>query len=413
VRDLNQPLEDTRFQRWTVVVGILLLGFNLRTAAVSVGPVLAEVGQGLGMGDVATGLLTALPVIAFAVFGALAPAAAGRTGVHRLTLLALLGVVCGLLGRSVTSSVPVFLVLSMIALAGMAVANVLLPSLVKLHFPKRIGLFTALYTTSLAVGLTSASVFTVPLSGHMGSWRGGLAFWAGTAAVAAVPWVLLLRHDAALRSRRRSISLRQVAGTRLGWAMALLFGLQAAQAYTIFGWFAQVYRDAGFSSSTAGLLLGVITGMSIPLSLLAPAATARAHDPTRLMLVLVVCYPAGYLGLIVAPVAGAWLWAFLVGVALSIFPVVLTLIALRSRTPDGTAALSGFTQSVGYAVSAAGPFGIGLLYHATGGWTWPLLALTAMSGATAVLATVAGRPQYIEDQLGPAPAPAAPGGGRT
>lgn len=399
MRDLNPPSNDTPFERWTVVVGILLLGFNLRTAAVSVGPVLAEVAQGLGMGEVATGLLTALPVIAFAVFGALAPAAAGRTGVHRLTLLALLGVVGGLLGRSVTSSVPVFLVLSMIALAGMAAANVLLPSLVKLHFPKRIGLFTALYTTSLAVGLTSASVLTVPLSEHYGSWRGGLAFWAGTAAVAAVPWVLLLRHDAALRSGRRSVSLGQVARTRLGWAMALLFGLQSAQAYTIFGWFAQVYRDAGFSASTAGLLLGVITGMGIPLSLWAPMAIARTHNQTRLMLLLVACYPLGYLGMLVAPVAGAWVWALLVGVALSIFPVVLTLIGLRSRTPDGTAALSAFTQSVGYALSAAGPFGIGLLYHVTGGWTWPLLVLTATAGATAVLAIAVGKPQFIEDQI--------------
>lgn len=399
MRNLNPPSDDTPFERWTVVVGILLLGFNLRTAAVSVGPVLAEVAQGLGMGEVATGLLTALPVIAFAVFGALAPAAAGRTGVHRLTLLALLGVVGGLLGRSVTSSVPVFLVLSMIALAGMAAANVLLPSLVKLHFPKRIGRFTALYTTSLAVGLTSASVLTVPLSEHYGSWRGGLAFWAGTAAVAAVPWVLLLRHDAALRSRRRSVSLGQVARTRLGWAMALLFGLQSAQAYTVFGWFAQVYRDAGFSASTAGLLLGVITGMSIPLSLWAPMAIARTHNQTRLMLLLVACYPVGYLGMLVAPVAGAWVWALLVGVALSIFPVVLTLIGLRSRTPDGTAALSAFTQSVGYALSAAGPFGIGLLYHVTGGWTWPILVLTATAGVTAVLAIAVGRPQFIEDQI--------------
>ncbi len=399
VRDINTPSNDTPFERWTVVAGILLLGFNLRTAAVSVGPVLAEVAQGLGMGEVATGLLTALPVIAFAVFGALAPAAAGRTGVHRLTLLALLGVVGGLLGRSLTSSVPVFLLLSMIGLAGMATANVLLPSLVKLHFPKRIGLFTALYTTSLAVGLTSASVLTVPLSEHYGSWRGGLAFWAGTAAVAAVPWVLLLRHDAALRSRRRSISLGQVARTRLGWAMALLFGLQSAQAYTVFGWFAQVYRDAGFSAATAGLLLGVITGMSIPLSLWAPMAIARTRSQTRLMLLLVACYPVGYLGMLVAPVAGAWVWALLLGVALSIFPVVLTLIGLRSRTPDGTAALSAFTQSVGYALSAAGPFGIGLLYHVTAGWTWPLLALTATAGATAVLAIAVGRPQFIEDQI--------------
>lgn len=381
------------------MIGILLLALNLRPAAVSVGPVLEEVVQGLGMGEVEAGVLTALPVIAFAVFGALAATAAARTGVHRLTLIALFGIAAGLLGRSFTSSVPVFLALSLLALAGMAVANVLLPSLVKLHFPHRIGQLTALYTTSLAVGITSASVFTVPLSEHYGSWRVGLAFWAAGAAVAAVPWVLLLRHDAALKARRSSISLAQVARTRLGWSMALLFGLQAGQAYAIFGWFAQVYRDAGFSSSMAGLLLGVIAGMSIPLSLWVPMATARADNPTRLMLGVVACYPVGYIGLMFAPVAGAWVWAFAVGVGLCIFPVVITLIALRSRTPDGTAALSGFTQSVGYGLSAAGPFGIGLLYHATGGWTWPMVALTAMAIATGALAIVVARPQFIEDQL--------------
>lgn len=299
-------LRGPRLERWTVLIGILLLALNLRPAAVSVGPVLEEVVQGLGMGEVEAGVLTALPVIAFAVFGALAATAAARTGVHRLTLIALFGIAAGLLGRSFTSSVPVFLALSLLALAGMAVANVLLPSLVKLHFPRRIGQLTALYTTSLAVGITSASVFTVPLSEHYGSWRVGLAFWAAGAAVAAVPWVLLLRHDAALKARRSSISLAQVARTRLGWSMALLFGLQAGQAYAIFGWFAQVYRDAGFSSSMAGLLLGVIAGMSIPLSLWVPMATARADNPTRLMLGVVACYPVGYIGLMFAPVAGAW-----------------------------------------------------------------------------------------------------------
>jgi len=399
--ELNQIREDTRFERWTVVIGIVLLGFNLRPVAVSVGPVLAEVVQGLAMGELATGVLTALPVIAFAVFGALAPVTAGRVGLHRLTLLCLFAVAGGLLGRSMTSSVPVFLLLTMLALAGMAAANVLLPSLVKLHFPKRIGLLTALYTTSLALGITAASVFTVPLADYTGSWRGGLAFWAVAAAVAALPWVLMLRHDAALRSRQRSISLLQVSRTRLGWAMALLFGLQSAQAYAVFGWFAQIYRDAGFSPSTAGLLLGTITAVGIPLSLWAPAAIARTHNQTRLMLILVAFYPAGYLGLVIAPVAGAWLWATLVGVGMSLFPVVLTLIGLRSHTSDGTAALSGFAQGVGYGLAAAGPFGVGLLYHATGGWTWPLLLLIAMSGATALLAIVVGQPHYVEDQIIP------------
>ena len=396
---VEERVQDTRLQRALVLVGVLVLGFNLRPAAVSVGPVLPEVTAALDMSPFEAGVLTALPVVAFAVFGVMAPSAARSFGVHRVTLVSLLGVVGGLAGRAVVDDTPVFLLLSVVALAGMAAANVLLPSLVKLHFPDRVGVLTSLYTTSLALGLTSASALTVPVGQALGSWRGGLAVWAVLAAVAALPWIFLLRHDATPKGGGQGVSLGQVARTRLGWAMALLFGLQSAMAYTMFGWFAQLYRDAGFSATTAGVLLGVITGMSIPIALWAPAAAARAPDQRRIMLGLIVCYPVGYGGLLLLPAEGAWLWAVLLGIAAGIFPVVLTLIGLRSRTPAGTAALSGFTQGIGYAVSVIGPLGTGILYDATGGWTWPLLALTAMAVATAALAVVVGRPRYIEDEL--------------
>jgi MFS transporter, CP family, cyanate transporter len=391
--------EDTRAEKILVLVGILVLAFNLRPAAVSVGPVLDEITAGLGMSPTVAGVLTTLPVLAFAVFGALAAWLARAVGAHRVTLLALVAVVVGLGVRSRTSSVPVFLLLSLLALAGMATANVLLPSLIKLHFPRRIGLLTSLYTTALAVGLTTASVLTVPIAHGFGSWRWGLFAWALTALVAAVPWVALIRHDRVPDTGTAAITLGAVARTRLGWAMAAFFGLQSMQAYSVFGWFSQIYRDAGFSASTAGLLLGLITAMSIPLSFWLPARAARMHNQSVLVTALILCYPVGYLGLVVAPVAGAWLWAVLVGIGASVFPVVLTLIGLRSRTSAGTAALSGFTQSVGYLIAALGPFGMGVLYELTGGWTVPLLALTLSCVPQLVAGLIAARPSFIEDQL--------------
>jgi CP family cyanate transporter-like MFS transporter len=351
------------------------------------------------MSGTTAGVLTTLPVLAFAGFGATAPWLARAWGLHRVTLLALLAVVVGLGLRPLTSNVPLFLLLSLLALAGMATANVLLPSLVKLHFPGRVGLMTSIYTTSLAVGLTLASVLTVPISHTFGSWRWGLMAWAATALVAAVPWIGLLRHDRAPEPGAHTITLGAVARTRLGWAMAAFFGLQSLQAYSIFGWFAQVYRDAGFSAGTAGLLLGVITAMSIPLSFWLPALAGRLHHQAWLIVALVACYPAGYLGLIFAPVAGAWAWAVLVGVAASVFPVVLTLIGLRARTSAGTAALSGFTQSVGYLIAAVGPLGMGVLYDATGGWTVPLVALTVLVVPQLAAGLMVAWPSYIEDKL--------------
>ena len=392
---------DTRAQRLLVVVGIVVLGFNLRPAAVSVGPVLDEITAGLGMSPTTAGVLTTLPVLAFALFGALAPSLARLVGLHRVTLVALVAVLVGLGLRARTESIPVFLAMSLLALGGMATANVLLPSLVKLHFPDRVGLMTSIYTTALAVGLTSASVLTVPIAQQLGSWRWGLGAWALAALVAALPWLGLLRHDRAPESGGRGrLSLGAVARTRLGWGMALFFGFQSLQAYSVFGWFAKVYRDAGFSAGTAGLLLGVITAMSIPLSFWLPAWAARMHSQTWLIVALVALYPVGYLGLAFWPVQGAWLWAVLVGIAASVFPVVLTLIGLRARTSEGTAALSGFTQSVGYLIAAVGPFGMGLLYELTGGWTVPLVALTVLCVPQLLAGLAVSRPSYIEDAIG-------------
>jgi CP family cyanate transporter-like MFS transporter len=98
-------------------------------------------------------------------------------------------------------------------------------------------------------------------------------------------------------------------------------------------------------------------------------------------------------------------WALAVGVGQGTFPLVLTLIGLRSRTPEGTAALSGFTQAVGYLLAAAAPASVGLMYQATGGWTTTLLFLLVLVALLGTLGPLVCRPQTIEDQLGHAPAP--------
>jgi MFS transporter, CP family, cyanate transporter len=386
-----------------VLLGIAALAFNLRPAAVSVGPVLDEIRRDLDMSGTEAGILTSLPVVAFAVFGAAAPRLAALMGPHRLTLVSLVSVAVGLFGRSQVDGVAAFLVLSLVALAGMATANVLLPSLVRQHFPDRVGSVTAVYTTALAVGLTCASVLTVPVSEHYGGWRTGLAVWGATAAIAVLPWLALVRHDRrAARDEADAhplLGLRQVGRTRLGKLMAAFFAFQSLQAYAIFGWFAAIFRDAGFSGTTAGLLLGVITGVSIPLGFIVPALAGRMTNVAPLVVVLFACYPIGYVGMMLAPHGGAVLWAVLIGTAIGTFPLILVLIPLRARTPSGTAALSGFTQSVGYLAAAIGPFAVGVVHDATGGWTPSLLLLLALALPILPIGLAVSKPTYVEDEL--------------
>ena len=243
----------------------------------------------------------------------------------------------------------------MLALAGMAVANVVLPSLVKLHFPDRIGLVTAIYTTSLSIGLTAALWLTVPIAERFGDWRQGLGAWALIAAVAVVPWLGLVGRDRQLERPERTITFGQVLRTRLGIAMALFFGFQSLQAYVIFGWFASLWRDEDFTAAQAGLLVGLLTATAIPLSLWAPTRLAKSPDPRRLLFAFVGCYLVGYVGLLIAPHEGAIAWALLIGAGTTTFPLVLTLVGLRARTPEGTAALSSVTQSLGYLIAADRP----------------------------------------------------------
>ncbi|MGH3412078.1 MAG: CynX/NimT family MFS transporter [Marmoricola sp.] len=399
------PAPGGRLHKALLVAGIVVLAFNLRPAAVSVGPVIKELSHGLGMGAAEAGALTALPVLCFAAVGGITPRLARALGAHRLTLLALLLLTAALATRALADQAWLFLVLSFLALSGMATANVLLPSLVKLHFPGQVGRFTAVYSMALATGLTAASVLTVPVAQAGGGmhWRRGLLVWALTAAVAALPWLGLLRHDRHERARHHRFGAADVARTRLGWAMALFFGLQSLQAYSVFGWFAELYREAGFSAHTAGLLLGVITAVSIPFSWVVPNLAARVPDPRWLLSALMACYPVGYVGLLLAPAAGAWVWAVLVGLGACTFPLALTLIGLRARTPAGTAVLSGFTQSVGYLIAVAGPFGVGVLHDASGGWTVPLLVLLAICVPQYLCGLAAARPRYLEDELGHGP----------
>ncbi|MDA8439867.1 MAG: MFS transporter [Propionibacterium sp.] len=387
-----------------VLVALLVLAFNLRPAAVSIGPVLGQLQHDLGMNDTMAGVLTALPSLCFAGFGALAPLVARRLGLTRAVFAGTVLIVVGQVARAYVSSAWVFLLLSAVALSGMATANVLLPSLVKAHFPDRIGLITALYSLSMTIGLTLAGMLVVPTAQAFGGWRNAFAIGGGVAAIAIIPWAILAagRRPPVSAEATRHISLAHVARTRLGWVMALFFAIQSGMAYSVFGWLATIYVDAGYSEAQGGVMLAVATGTGIPLAFLWPAYMIRNQRPIRLLALVMASGAIASIGLLVAPrpIALGVLWAALLAVGTSSFPMILAMFGLRARTSAGTSALSGFTQSVGYLLAALGPFGMGVLHELTHSWTIPLIALLVMFAPMSVLGTMAMRADTIEDELG-------------
>ncbi|WP_435870989.1 CynX/NimT family MFS transporter [Micromonospora musae] len=386
-----------------VLVGMLLVALNLRAAITSLGALLDEVRDGMGLSGAMAGVITTLPAIAFGVFGALTPRLVRRYSPPRLLAAAMVLLAAGQLVRVGTTSTVVFLVGSATALAGVAVANVLLPLLVKQYFPHRIGLVTGAYSMTLTAGAATAAATTVPIAHLLGSWRAGLAVWAGLAAVAVLPWLPLAlrrgttRRAAATTTEPTPARIRP-ARTRLGWAMAVYFGTQSLSAYAIMGWLAQLFRDAGFQPEQAGLLLAGVTALGVPIALLMPTFAGRLRSLRPLMLALSAAMAIAYVGVALAPHRGALLWVVLLAIGQSAFPLALAIIGMRARTTEGTVALSAFTQSTGYLIAAIGPLLVGILYQATGGWTVPIgflaVALVVQTAAGMIIA----RPRHVEDE---------------
>jgi CP family cyanate transporter-like MFS transporter len=385
-----------------VVAGLALTGLSLRTAVTSVGAALDQLQDGLHASAAVAGLITTLPVIVFAGVGASAPRLARSLGSHQLLVYALAAGAVGLAARPIGASPVWFSLFSVLALTGGAVANVLLPTLVKEHFPDRMGAMTALYTTALAVGITAAAGLTVPIGDAVGGWRFGVGSWAAVSVLAALPWLPMLRGDhGAIGTTNESVPLRSMARSRTAWALTVFFAAQSMQAYIGFGWFARFLVDHGMAHATAGAMLALLSAVGIPVAVVAPRVRPSRQRP--LLMFFGACSLAGYLGLAIAPIGGAWLWMVLVGVGNGMFPVALLLIALRSRTATTTAALSAFVQVIGYLVAGCGPLLFGALFGATGGWALPLTVLFVALGVSVLAAWPSTAHRYVDDELAASP----------
>ena len=145
------------------VLAVVLVSVNLRPGASSVGPVLAEVRDGLGMSPGLAGVVTGLPGLCFGVVGATAVALARRVGTTGGIALGVLLAATGLLLRATTGSTALFVVLTTLALPGMPPGNVLVPAWIKAHADGAV-LLPTVYGTSLRLRGTLASCLTAPVA---------------------------------------------------------------------------------------------------------------------------------------------------------------------------------------------------------------------------------------------------------
>ncbi|RKO20407.1 MFS transporter [Pseudarthrobacter phenanthrenivorans] len=380
------------------LVGVLLIAVNLRVSFVSVGPVLTSIGSDLELSSAAAGLLTGLPLIAFAAFSPVAPGFASRVGLDRALWISLLILASATVLRSLP--VPGF-IWAGTALIGLAIAflNVLVPSLVKRDFPMRVSRVTGSYTAAQAAVAAVGAAVVVPVAQTSpAGWRVGLGMWAGLALVAmAVLLPRLRRHNSsAVHATGNGITYRSPWGSALGWQVTVFMGLQSVAFYVLMAWLPTIEQSRGIPAATAGIHLSVFLLISVFSSLATGQVLHRGTDQRCISFISSSLTFVTFLGLATAPdLILLWVLTGAIGCG-SLIVIALSLFSLRTVDYGQAASLSGMAQSVGYGLAAAGPVLFGALRDASGDWTLPLLVTAGLMAVLTLISVLAGRNRVIK-----------------
>jgi CP family cyanate transporter-like MFS transporter len=386
--------------KWTnilLIAGIIGIAINLRPALASLGPLAGHIKASTGLSNSMLGLLTTLPLIAFAVVSSLTTIFTRRFGIGGTLLGAMLLLAIGIGIRTLDG---IFYLYFGTFLLGIAIAfgNVLLPSLTKRNFSSNSGFVTSLYSSVMAIGASLAAGISVPLADRFQlGWQGSLGVWSILALVAFVVWLPQLSRLKKSDSQRSYLNAMKALGkSQLAWKIALFMGLQSMTFYIILAWLPAILQSRGFDANFSGWMLSLSQATGILGSIVVPVWAGKKNDQRTIVLVLICIELIGIIGLIFPQLGLIWMWVIFIGFVLGgTFGLALLFIVLRSTDTETVTELSGMAQSIGYLVAAIGPIIFGSLFDFTGSWTYSLALLLLIVVLKLYIGIGAGKPGKI------------------
>jgi CP family cyanate transporter-like MFS transporter len=399
-----------------LTIGLVCVALNLRIGVASVGPVLTSIRDDLGLSAAVASLLTTIPVVAFGAFAFLAPALTRRLGTHQLLGLAMAALAFGIGLRRQPSLASLFAG-TIIVGGAIAIANVVVPAVIKHDFPGRVGPWMGVYSTALFLSAAIADGLTVPLLPLVGGhWRPALALWAIPAAAACLTWIPQFfrtapypgapragpsqanqaRDAAGAPAEAPEPSLRALLTDPVAIAVTAFMGVQCTGYYVTLTWLPTLLQDHGMNSHSAGWMLSYSAFPGIAAALVSPALARRARPAWVPIAVSVSLYAAAYAGLGVAPTHATYLWMTLLGLGQGAsISLALSYIAWRSPDARHTAHVSTMAQGFGYLLASLGPIAIGAIHAASGSWTAPLIVLAALLVPQLTAGVLASRERHV------------------
>ena len=370
-----------------LMISVVLVALNLRPSMAAVGPLLASIRGEVPLSFSSAALLTMLPVMAMGLAMFFGMGLAKRFGEHRSIAVSLLVIGVATLSRLFLDSALELIVSAIAAGVGIAMIQAVMPALIKSRFSADVSLFMGLYVTAIMGGAALAASFSPFVLVQTGSWRIGLAIWAGLAVLALVCWSA---QRAALPVLPQAGSDKQEGffGNGRAWLLAIFFGLGTASYTCVLAWLAPYYVEQGWSEQHAGLLLGFLTAMEVISGLVTPALANRRRDKRGALAVLLVLIILGFCGLILAPQHLSLLWPCLLGLGIGgLFPMSLILSLDHLDHPRRAGSLTAFVQGIGYLIAGLSPLIAGMIRDQLGSFEWAWWSLAAVIGVMLLIVT--------------------------
>lgn len=382
-----------------LLIGILMIATTLRVTFTGAAPLLDMIRDAFGLTTAQTGILTTLPLLAFALVSPLAAGIARRFGIERSLFAAMLIICAGIALRSAGNISLLYLGTAVIGCA-IAMGNVLLPGLIKRDFPGQVARLTGAYSLTMGVAAASGSMMVVPVALHGYGWTGALMALMIFPLLALLIWLpQLSNHTTATLSSSKALHSRGIWTSALAWQVTLFLGLNSLIYYVVIGWLPSILISHGFSEAQAGSLHGLMQLATAAPGLLIGLVLSRLKDQRGIAVVMALLCALSAIGLLLMPeLASLWVVIFGFGTGATMI-LGLTFIGLRANSAHQAAALSGMAQSVGYLLAAFGPPVMGKVHDISGQWSLPLLGCAALACVMAIFGSFAGR----NTEIGPAP----------
>lgn len=368
---------------------IVLIALNLRAPIASIAPVVDSVREYYALNAALAGLLTSLPLLAFG----LVSFAVSYFQPVRAMFVGLLGEIV----RCVGGSVELFIGTAIMG-SGIAVANVLLPSLVKSKFPRQIPKIMGIYSLVLNFSAMLGVLLILPLMGLLPVPL-ALSSWAILAVAAIASYLPQMSNRRISRPKLKSTATGTLFANVNAWKITLFMGITSAIAYSFFAWYPSFLVSFGFSAHFASQMMILAYCILVPTAFFAPLMLGVLPSARRIYLIIFICgtYIVCFALLLISQ--QVWVVAIvsvLIGVPVGgVFGIALLFISTKSANIQTATKLSAMAQGVGYLIAALSPVVIGKIYDHFHSFTYALVGLLGL----AILLNIVGYLAYKSPQI--------------